>query len=268
MPNYLYFLAGLVGIVIFIWFWAKFSPARCLIISLVNAVYGILLLATLTQDTPGFSIVLIVASVLTIFGVWGFILWIRYTINRYKDDQAKTDAIENWWSTIRAFDVILIVGLVLRLFIIQPFIVEGPSMENNFHDREAILVDKISYHLRPPLRGEVVIFKAPKNPQDDYIKRMIGLPGDTVKIEQGKVYVNGELINESFLSPSGQTPNDSATIEKVIEPNEYFVLGDNRPHSSDSREWGTVPKQNLIGRAVLAIYPFDMFGLIKTPILF
>jgi signal peptidase I len=265
MPEYIYYLAAVVGLIIFILFWLKFSPTRCLIISLINAVYGILLLFTIQADTPGLYIVLTVSSVLTIFGIWGFILWVKLTANNFRDQVNQTEDLENWWSTVRAFDIILIIGLVIRLFIVQPFIVDGISMENNFHNREAILVDKISYHFRTPIRGEVVIFIAPKSPSDDYIKRMIGLPGDKVKIVDGKVYVNGNLLNESFLTPGNQTPVDVEMTETTIPANNYFVLGDNRPRSSDSRDWGMLPKEDMIGRAVLAVYPFNMFGLIQTP---
>ena len=264
MPTYFYYIAGVVGIIIFIWFWLKFSPARCLVISLVNSVYGILLLSSLRPDTAGLTIILVVSVILIIFGVWGFILWVKYTANRYKDHVADSEPIESWWNTIRAFDLILVIGLVLRLFIIQPFIVEGPSMDNNFRNGEIILVDKISYRLHPPIPGEVVIFKAPRSPQDDYIKRLIGMPGDKVSVKGNIVTVNGKIINQLFLSESAKV-NSDLDLEVTVGPNEYFVLGDNRPHSSDSREWGDVPQKNIIGRAVVSLYPFDMFGLIKTP---
>ena len=265
MPIYFDYLAGLIGIIIFIWCWLDFSPLRCLIISIVNVVAGIFLLSTLNSETQGLSIVLTVAVILIIFGVWGFMVWAKYTIDRYKDNSDNSGSIENWWNTVRAFDIILIIGLSLRLFVIQPFVVEGPSMEYNFHDKEDILVDKVSYHLRAPIRGEVVVFIAPKSPSDDYIKRMIGLPGDTVKIDQGKVYVNDKLLDESFLSESGRTPVENGIFQVKVGPDQYFVLGDNRPHSSDSRDWGLVPKNNLIGRAVVVVWPINMAGLVKTP---
>lgn len=264
IPVYVQIIMAIIGVIFFFWFWMKFSPLRSLLAALVNTVYGIVLFSTLTAGTPGFTIIFVVAAILTIFGIWGLVLWVKHTVSHYQD-QTQTEAILSWWQTIRAFNIILIIGIALRIFIIQPFVVEGPSMENNFINGEMILVDKISYHLRQPARGEVLIFKAPKNPEDDYIKRLIGLPGETVIIDRGKIYVNNQLVNESFLSSTGKTPENSDPIQIKLGLNEYFVLGDNRPHSSDSREWGAVPKENIVGRAIVSFYPIDMFGTIKTP---
>jgi len=268
IPIYLQYFFYIFSFIFFIWLWFKFSLLRALIVSLANVIFGIELLHALTPSSPGIMVTLIVSSVLIIFGVWGFILWIKQTANQYNDQVAKTEDIENWWQTVKAFDIILIIGLILRIFIIQPFVIEGPSMDDSFHDKEAILVDKISYKFREPIRGEVIIFIAPLNNGDDYIKRLIGLPGDKVKIERGKVFVNGKQINEPFLSPTGKTPPNTELTERKLGPDEYFVLGDNRPHSSDSREWGMVPGENIIGRAIVALYPFDSFGLIKTPYIY
>lgn len=268
MPNLtilIQYAEVVLAIIMYLLFWRKFSVFACLIVGLTNAIYGFEIFASLTPDTPGLTIMFTVGSILTIFGIWGLVLWTRQTANHYKDQTPNTDSIEEWWRTVRAFDIILIIGLALRLFIIQPFIVEGPSMEPNFTNSEAILVDKVTYKLRPPIRGEVVVFVAPQSPQDDYIKRMIGLPGDTVTVDHGKVYVNNIQINESFLSASGQTPVNSEKLQVTVGPNEYFVLGDNRPHSSDSRDWGFVPKSDMIGRAVASVWPYNMIGLIKTP---
>lgn len=263
----LYFKIGIIFVIIIALylFWQKSSPIKCLLAAIINGIYGILLLSTITQDTPGLIIILIVAGTLTLFGIWGFILWTKTTVKKYEDNINHIDAMENWWSTIRAFDIILIIGLVFRIFILQPFIVEGPSMEPNFRDREAIMVDKLSFRLREPHRGEVIIFKAPPQPTDDYIKRVIAFPGEIVTIDKGKVYINGKLLDEKYLSATGKIPETANYFQKTIDSNEYFVMGDNRPESSDSRSWGTVPKENLIGRAILAVYPLDMFGLIELP---
>jgi signal peptidase I len=265
MPAYLFYIAYTIGIIFFIWLWLKFTPTRLLLAAITNIAFGVAILSDINAQTAGLPVELAVASVLIIFGIWGFALWTKYTTNSYKDQVQQTEAVDNWWSTVKAFDIILVIGLILRMFIIQPFMVEGPSMENNFKNKEYILVDKVSYKLREPIRGEVVIFKAPKNPQDDYIKRMIGLPGDEISSVKGKVYVDNQIVDESFLSDSGKTPENSDPLNVTVGENEYFVLGDNRPHSSDSREWGLVPKENMIGRAVVAVYPIELFGLIKTP---
>lgn len=267
LPIYAQYGLYLFGLIVFIWLWTKFSLLRCLIIALANTIFGVELVLSITPGTSGPIVTLMVGAILVIFGVWGFILWFKQNASKYNDQVVDTEEMESWWHTVKAFNIILVVGLVMRFFIIQPFVVEGPSMDTNFRDKEIILVDKISYKLREPIRGEVVVFIAPVNIQDDYIKRVIGLPGETVTIDKGKVYINGKQILEAFLSAEGRTPENTTRMDVKIGADEYFVLGDNRPHSSDSREWGLVPKQNLVGRAVVAVWPIDMTGLIKTPIL-
>lgn len=135
----------------------------------------------------------------------------------------------------------------------------------NFHDGEYILTDKISYHLKEPQRGDVVIFRAPRNENYDYIKRIVGLPSDSFTIENGKIFINNKPLNEVYL------PSDYITLPGkffkegqafVIPKDQYLVLGDNRSHSSDSREWGLVPKENIIGKARLRYWPANRFGII------
>ncbi len=234
---------------------------KYLILAIINLLYGVLLFFSLSAETPGFMIVLVVATVLVIFGVWGTYLWIKLTVESHQDSIPQTEPIESWWKMIRAFDLILVIGLFSRFFVIQPFVVDGPSMEPAFHDKEAILVDKISWRLRSPERGEVVIFEAPPQPTDDYIKRIIGLPGETIRIEQTKVYINNQLLPETYLT-SGYGLSADEVYEKTLSSNEYFVMGDNRPHSSDSRDWGPVPKENLVGRAAVVVYPLNDFKFV------
>ncbi len=161
--------------------------------------------------------------------------------------------------------VALSIFVVIYLFLFQPHEVKGASMESNFHDGEYILTDKISYRFREPARGEVIIFKAPKNPDIDYIKRIIGLPGETVKVDNGYVWVNAKKLVEDYI-------HDQTTIlgsgfisegqDAVVPVNEYFVMGDNRPHSSDSREFGPIPKSSIIGRALIRYWPPPNLGMI------
>lgn len=140
----------------------------------------------------------------------------------------------------------------------------------NYEDREYLLAEKLSYHLGNPKRGDVVIFKYPKNPTVNYIKRVIGIPGDTVTIKNNKITItndknpSGVTISESYIPSNVQTLTSEKTELKVkVEDGNYFVLGDNREHSSDSREWGLLPKTNIIGRAWLTIRPLDKFGVQK-----
>ncbi len=148
--------------------------------------------------------------------------------------------------------------LVIR-FAVQNFNIEGTSMEPSLHNQELILVDKWTYLFRPPARGDVIVFVAPPQPDQDYIKRVIALPGDTLTIQNTTVIVNGVTLNETYVNPNNQgNQYDYKHISNmVIPPDDYFVLGDNRAGSSDSRAWGFVPKSNIIGRAALVYWPLQ-----------
>lgn len=238
-----------------------------MLIAIINILYGTLLLLTLSKDTPGFTIVLTVGTVLVLLGASGCILWLLSVTKAKSADAASSDkALTSWFSLAKSFDLVLIIGLVFRIFIIQPFVVDGSSMETNFHNNEAMLVDKISYRFTKVKRGDVIIFQAPKSPSDDYIKRVIGLPGETVSISQNKVYINSELLNESYLAPGTQTlTNSDAVFSETLGANEYFVMGDNRSNSSDSRDWGPVPSVNIVGKAWMIVYPLNDKEIIRNP---
>ena len=131
-------------------------------------------------------------------------------------------------------------------------------MQPNFPDAEYLLTDKVTYRFKSPQRGDVIVFEAPVANGDEYIKRIIGLPGETVSVRGGKVYVNDTLLNESYLAASvyttgGMFLEDGASM--VVPENNFFVLGDNRPYSSDSRTWGFVKKSEITGRAWLVYWP-------------
>mgnify|MGYP001040110002 CR=1 FL=1 len=158
--------------------------------------------------------------------------------------------------------------IIIYLFLFQPHQVRGSSMYPSFFDKEYILTDKVSYRFGQPERGNVIIFRAPKNPTYDYIKRIICEPDEECKIENGKVYVNGQLLNESYLPSDTFTTggNFARNGQKITVPVEhYFVLGDNRSHSSDSRDWGFVPKENIVGHAWIRYWPPNRAGIIKAP---
>jgi len=162
--------------------------------------------------------------------------------------------------------VALSIFVVIYLFILQPHEIKGSSMEPNFHNNEYILTDKISYRFKDPQRGNIIVFKAPKNPDIDYIKRIIGLPGESVKIEKGDVYVNGQKLTEQYILDKSLLFPGSFMQEAVpvtVPPGEYFVMGDNRPHSSDSREFGPIPKKSIIGKAFLRYWPLNEVGIIS-----
>lgn len=165
--------------------------------------------------------------------------------------------------------VALSIFVVFYLFLVQPHEIKGNSMEPNFHDNEYILTDKISYRFREPKRGEIVIFKAPKNPDIDYIKRIIGLPEEKVKIQNGAVYVNGKKLDEPYINDiTSLFPQQfmQEGIEITVPDGYLFVLGDNRQHSSDSREFGPIQETQIIGRAFFRYclcLDFSSFGPIK-----
>lgn len=164
--------------------------------------------------------------------------------------------------------VILAVLVMIYLFVMSPQEINGASMEPNFHNGEYILTNKVLYKLREPERGDVVIFKSPKNKDVDYIKRVIGLPGDTVGLKGNALYVNDQRVEEPYLTPDiaifgGSYLQEGQEI--VVPPGRYFVAGDNRPHSSDSREFGPVPKEDFIGVAFLRYWPFSRFGVLTQP---
>lgn len=184
------------------------------------------------------------------------------------------DAIKNvfgvFWEFIEAIVFALAIFVVVYLFLFQPNQVKGSSMYPTFKDGEYILTDKISYRLGQPKHGEVVVFKSPKNENVDFIKRIIGLPGDSVKISRGKVYLNGKLLDESeYLDQSVYTGPESFLAEDqdiTVPDGKYFVMGDNRPHSSDSRDFGPVTTDEFVGKVFFRYFPIDRFGKIDPAI--
>jgi signal peptidase I len=141
-------------------------------------------------------------------------------------------------------------------------------MYPTFENGEYILTNKIEYKLHEPQRGDVIVFKSPRNKDIDYIKRIIALPGDNLKLINGKYYLNGEMLPETYLPPDLFTFAGSylkENLEVTIPEGRYFVSGDNRPHSLDAREFGPIPKEDIIGKAVFRYWPFDRAGLIQNP---
>jgi len=164
--------------------------------------------------------------------------------------------------------IVVLVAFFIRYFIFQPFVVDGYSMEPNFYNNEYLLVNKLSYRLSEPKRGDVIVFQAPNNPQYDYIKRIIGLPGDEITIKEGIVYLNGSFLDEKYLEADTQTNLtniNKSTLKITLGEDEYFVMGDNRDHSSDSRQFGALSADHIIGKAWFNVYPLEYFGTIQSP---
>jgi signal peptidase I len=190
----------------------------------------------------------------------------------------QTPSAKPWQSWLaRVFELVKIVviltmvGYLVHVFIITLFIVDGASMEPNYFDREYMLVDKISYNFSKPARGDVVIFSYPGEPDKKFIKRIIGLPGEIIEIKNDRLYLENKkysgLLNESYLPSEMPTPTETESISmiKKVGKDEYFVLGDNRLNSSDSRIWGLLPRENIIGKALITIWPIDAAALVQSP---
>ncbi len=162
-------------------------------------------------------------------------------------------------------DLLLAIGLamVIIIFLYQPVKVEGTSMAPLLTDQERIFINKFVYRFEPIERGDVVVFWYPLDRSKSFIKRVVGLPGEMVEIRQGRVYVNGKRLQEPYV-PAHFT--DGSTYGPVrVPPDEYFVMGDHRASSNDSRVFGPVPNRYIYGKAVFAYWPMDRFGLIPPP---
>lgn len=157
----------------------------------------------------------------------------------------------------------IIIVLPIRFFIAQPFIVSGASMEDTFHTNEYLIVDRVSYYFHEPERGDVVIFRYPRNPSQYFIKRIIGLPGDTVTIDGDEVTVTNDAHPEGMplSEPYVKSMKKNTYLTEELGEREYFVMGDNRDESSDSRVWGVLQQDRIIGRAFIRLFPFQGLDL-------
>jgi len=176
----------------------------------------------------------------------------------------------NFWELIKLIVLAVVIIVPTRYFLVQPFFVRGASMEPTFFDGEYLIIDELSYSLRQPDRGEVIVFRYPLSPSQFYIKRIIGLPGDTVWIDQGHVVIqnathpDGVILNEAEYLPEGVRTGGEST-KTVLDKDQYFVLGDNREVSSDSRSWGILPRSNIIGRVWIRAYPVGRLNIFSVP---
>ncbi|MBI4225014.1 MAG: signal peptidase I [Candidatus Sungbacteria bacterium] len=170
------------------------------------------------------------------------------------------------WDIIKVLFISLAIVLPIRYFLVQPFIVRGASMEPTFEDSEYLIIDELSYAIRQPARGEVVVFRYPRDPKQFFIKRIIGLPGEEIDIRGGRVTImnaehpSGFAVDEQYLDPPNRPTYPE--VHRKLGIDEYFVLGDNRDFSSDSRIWGILPKKLITGRTLLRVWPIDRFGVV------
>ena len=179
------------------------------------------------------------------------------------------DGSNGLWGEMRSLlrDILFagIIAILIVVFVIQPVRVEGQSMMPRLHDQDRIFVNKFIYPLRewmgdrePIKRGDIVVLLFPNDPSKSYIKRVVGLPGERVEIQDGKLFINGEQIDEPYLDPE-YLSHDSTPTPQEVTAHHYFVMGDNRNNSSDSRSWGLVPEKYIYGQAIYRYYPFMPF---------
>ncbi len=177
---------------------------------------------------------------------------------------SRQEALAFIWETIKVVVISLAIIIPIRYFLVQPFFVKGASMEPTFDDGNYILIDEISYRFRDPVRGDIMVFRFPQDRSQFFIKRVIGLPGETLEIKDDKIWVHnkekpdGFILDEStYLAPDQHTLGN---FRIKIDDNEYFVLGDNRSRSSDSRVWGSVNRALITGRVFFRALPINEFG--------
>ncbi|MDX9893417.1 MAG: signal peptidase I [Patescibacteria group bacterium] len=171
------------------------------------------------------------------------------------------------WEIFKVVVISLAIIIPVRYYLIKPFYVKGASMEPNFYDHEYLIIDELSYHLGDPQRGDIVVFKYPLDTTQYFIKRVIGLPGEIVQISEGRVtiinqqYPNGQDLFEAYLPQATKTLGD---FEVTLAENEYYLLGDNRLASLDSRAFGPVERRYIIGKTLFRGWPLDRLGLVTN----
>ena len=162
-------------------------------------------------------------------------------------------------------ETVVLVGAIYALVNLATarFIVEGPSMQPNFATGQFILVSRLNYMLTQPERGDIVVFHYPRDPDEDYIKRVIGVPGDTVEIRNQQVYVNGVALDEPYINEPCSASSCRDEVFPTLGENQYFVMGDNRNHSQDSRAFGVVERQFIVGEALVRYWPPSDWGIVN-----
>jgi len=192
-----------------------------------------------------------------------------YTPRRPDEGSMWENARSFIWETIKVIIISLLIILPVRYFLIQPFYVQGASMEPNFHDNEYLIIDEISYRFNEPRRGDIVVFRYPRDPNQFFIKRVVGLPGEEVQIRDGKVRIInqtgvGFVLDESEYLSAGVVTNGSINIR--LKVNEFYVLGDNRGSSLDSRSFGPLDSEAIVGKAWLRGWPLNRLTVFDRPV--
>ena len=167
----------------------------------------------------------------------------------------------NAWAWVRDLAISVVIAGLIIVFLYQPVKVEGTSMMPWLTDQQRIFINKFVYKFEDIQRGDVVVFWYPMDTSKSYIKRVVGLPGETVRISGGRVYINERVLNEPYVVSEYLESQSYPPVR--VEPDHYYVLGDHRSSSNDSRSWGTVSREYIYGKAVLVYWPVDKFGILK-----
>jgi signal peptidase I len=188
-----------------------------------------------------------------------------------------TDAVKEFIETAVSMVMIFLAVVFIRYTIITPFLVHGSSMEPTMHSGDLILVNKVGYNsilgfdMNPPKRGDVVVVRPPDNVNTFYIKRIVGLPGETIEVQSSSVliyndeYINGVTLDEEYLDFSKISGRNALQKREVLKDNQYFVMGDNRNASRDSRNFGPIHHSNIVGKMAVVLFPFNDFGMYASP---
>lgn len=188
----------------------------------------------------------------------------KYPPHIEEDLSVGKQALIFFWELFKVVAISLAIIIPVRTFLIKPFYVKGASMEPNFHDKEYLIINEISYYFGDPVRGDSVVFKYPVDPTQFFIKRIVALPGERIVISNGKIFIynnynpNGQELAEPYLIDSVKTLGD---IDETLGPAQYFLLGDNRIHSLDSRAFGPVDRKYIVGKTLLRGWPPGKIGL-------
>jgi signal peptidase I len=175
-----------------------------------------------------------------------------------KQDNPQTkSALREFVETIA---ITLVIYVLVRFFLFETYRVVGHSMDPTLEDNQFLVVDKVSYRLHEPTRGDIIVFRDPNDDKRKLIKRVIGLPGEVVEIQDGQVLIDGQPLDESYIVDPGRYSEPPTEVP----PGQYFVLGDNRNNSSDSHYWGTFPRQRIVGRARISYWPPRLWGVIPN----
>lgn len=167
-----------------------------------------------------------------------------------------------WWrDLLQSLVIAAVLALIIRSFLFTPFYIPSPSMEPTLYPGDRIIVNRLAYRLGEPQRGDVVVFRYPLDPSRDYVKRVVAVGGDTVEARDNVLYINGQPQPPASYLPPGVVYSDFGPIK--VPPNNYFMMGDNRNNSADSRVWGTLDRKLIIGKAVLVYWPLNHIGLIR-----